>query len=267
MAVPVFLQPAFNYLQTVGVTDVSATITRIISQAVALGWSNPGAGQIQSPANSVGQYINLVFTRVSAQNLQMVFTDSYGRTFTRRCQVPNPMTERLYLNTFGCFFDPGNGEGLWGSIMDLSPELQDCHDQAFVGHGFRTAGDADDSHFDVPGSMQLDSSNPRVYVPQELTVLMPRGGLGSIGNCLYSQASSRMWYPCSYVGPVNGSVQRYRGRTYQALFVSDFEPTQSEIVVPLDQATTGVFKLLAFRTATTLFGSNVFRYRMAVRKS
>ncbi len=266
MAVPPFLQPSFNYLQTVGVTDVATTITRIETQAVALGWTNPGAGHIICPANIFGQYIDLQFNRISATVLEMVFTDSLGRSFTRRAQITSPMTERLYLNTFGFFFDPGNGEGLWGSILDTTPELQDCHDQTFVGHGARAADSTFDNLWSTVGAMQLSSANPRVYTPFVRAGLVPRGGLDNAGNCGYSQTGSRMWYPCAQVGPVSGTTQRYRGRPFQALWVSNFEAAQSEFVVPLDQATTGLFKVLSFISLAT-YGASDSLYKMAVRKA
>lgn len=266
MAVPVFLQPSFNYLQTLGVTDVAASITRAETQAVALGWSNPGAGHIISPPNSVGQFIEIELTRIAATTIEMVFTDSFSRTFTRRCDTPASFTERMYLNTFGFFFDPGNGEGLWGSLLDLSPELQDAHDQAFVGHGSRDAAGSLDSTFSAVGGEILDASNPRAYVPLVKAGLVPRGSLDCQGNCLYSQTGSRMWYPCAYVGEVISTTKRYRGRVFQALWVSDNDPAQSEIVVPLDQASTGLFKLTGFFTLSG-YGQNVARYRMAVRKA
>lgn len=266
MAVPPFLQPSFNYLQTVNVTDVANTITRIVAQAVALGWSNPGAGHVISPANSVGQYIDLQFTKISAVILEMVFTDSLGRTFTRRATMTSPMTERLYLNTFGFFYDPGNGEGLWASILDTTPELQDCHDQTFAGHGSRAADSTFDNLWSTMGAMQLSSANPRVYTPVVRSTLVPRGSLDTAGNCGYSQTGSRMWYPISQVGPVSGTTQRYRGRPFQALLVSNSEAAQSEFVVPLDQATTGLFKVLAFDTLA-FYGASDALYKMAVRKA
>jgi hypothetical protein len=261
VTVPSYLQPNFNYLETPGVVDVAGTITRIIAQAVALGWTNPAPGTVVCVADAAGHSFTLVFTRISATNLEMVYTDSFGRTFTRRCQVPATFVERLYLNTFGLFFDPGNGEGLWGSLMDLTPELPTAHDQWSIGHGFRTAGDADDNTFFTCGAMQLNSASPRVFVPLSITVFFTRGGANMGPNSPYSQAGSRMWFPNIQEGPVSGSTHRVRGRIYQQLFVSTLETAQTEFTVPLDQATTGLFKILAFRQAP-----GTFPYYFAVRK-
>jgi hypothetical protein len=262
MAVPPYLQPSFNFLETPGVVDVATTITRIIAQALALGWTNPAAGTIVSPANAVGQQITLVFTDISPTNLEMVFTDSLGRTFTRRAQTPASFTERLYLNTFGLFWDPGNSEGLWASIMDLSPELQNCHDQWAVGHGTRNSGDAGDGTWATDGAMQLDSATPRVYQPVLRTIFSTRGAGDNVVNVGYSQTGSRMWYPVVQEGPVVATTHRIRGIPYQLLYVSGAETPQTEFVVPLDQATTGLFKVLAFPIEPT-----IVNFRFAVRKA
>lgn len=246
MAIPTYLSPSFNYLETPLVVDVAATITRMVAQAVAVSWTNPGAGHIVSPPNAVGQYIDLQFSRISATNLQMVFTDSLARTFTRRCQVPASFTERLYFNNFGFAFDPGNAEGLWGTILDLSPELQSCHDQWPLGHGSRDVADNADGFFATCGSMQLSSANPRTYQTVLYTTVIASGDLDMTAPNGYSQAGSRMWYPCISEGPVTGSTREIRGRRFQALFVHGSESAQTEIVVPIDEATTGLFKILSW---------------------
>jgi len=260
MAVPTYLQPSFNFLETPGVTDVANTITRIKTRALLLGWTNPVGDTILSPANAVGQTIQLAFSRIGATNLQMVFTDSLGRTFTRRCQTAASFTERLYLNTFGFFFDPGNGECLWASILDLTPDLQDSHDQFATGYGTRTAADAVDVTMSSHAAMQLSSATPRVYTPIAITTWFPRGGLGTTGQ-LYSTSLSRMWYPVVHVGPVVGTTWRLRGRLFQALMVPSSETPQSEITVPLDQGTTGTFKVTSWTSTANAL------YFMALRKA
>jgi hypothetical protein len=262
MTVPNYLAVAFNYLETSGVVDVANTITRMEAQAVALAWTNPGAGHIVSPPNAVGQSIDIQLNRIAATNLEMVFTDSLARTFTRRCQTPATFVERLYFNTFGFAFDPGNAQGLWGTILDLSPELQDCHDQWPLGHGFLTAADANDSTFFTCGSMQLSSANPRVYTPTAQSTIIASGSLDIGVPNGYSQGGSRMWYPCINVGPVTGSIQEIRGRRFQALFVHGNEPAQTEIVVPIDEATTGLFKILSWTPNTGQWNAKI-AYRKA----
>lgn len=246
MTVPNYLAVAFNYLETPGETDVANTITRMEAQAVALSWTNPGAGHIISPPNAVGQFIDIQFNRIAATNLEMVFTDSLARTFTRRCQTGSPFVERLYFNTFGFAFDPGNAEGLWGTILDLSPELQNCHDQWPLGHGSRDVADNPDGFFYTSGSMQLSSGNPRVYTPVAQTTIIAAGSSDMNAPNGYSQGGSRMWYPCINQGPVTGAVLELRGRRFQALFVHGSESSQTEIVVPIDEATTGLFKILSW---------------------
>ncbi len=266
MAAPRYLANLFNYLETLTVTDVANTITRINSQAALLGWTSSGAGNIRTPVNSAGQYIDLTFTRISATNIQMVFLDSLGRTFTRRCQVAASFTERLYFNTQGFGFDPGNGEGLWGSILDLSPELQTAHDQWAAGHGSRTAADVLDNLFKTGGAEQLSSANPRVYAPIVATVMIPRGAFtntGTGGANFTSLAGSRLWYPVIQAGPSTGTTKRVRGRVFQMLYVSGAEAAQTEIVIPLDGSNTGTFKVLAFIET----GQTSFSGKMAMRKA
>lgn len=261
MTVPVYLANAFNFLETASVADVANTITRIQTQALLLGWTNPVAGTIVSPANPVGQQITLAFSKISATNIQMVATDSLGRTITRRCQTPASFTERLYLNTYGFFFDPGNGEGLWWSILDLSPDLQDSHDQWATGHGTRTSGDVVDVTMSAHASCQLNSATPRVYTPVAVTTWVPRGSLDIAGSQKFSQAGSRMWYPLVHTGPSVPTTLRIRGRVYQALLVPNTEAAQSEFTVPLDQATTGLFKVLSWVSTTNS------AFVLAVRKA
>jgi hypothetical protein len=266
MTAPAYLANAFNFLETLTVTDVANTITRMLSQAALVGWTSGGAGNIRTPVNAAGQYIDLTFTRVSATNMQMVFLDSLSRTFTRRTQVPASFTERLYFNTQGFAFDPGNGEGLWGSILDLSPELQTAHDQWAAGFGARTAADALDGLFKTGGAEQLSSATPRVYTAVVASILHPRGGIinsGAAACCFNSKSGSRLWFPVIQQGPVTGTTKRIRGRVFQMLFVSGLEAAQTEFVVPLDGANTGTFKVLSFSSS----GQTSFNGQMAMRKA
>ena len=262
MTIPIYLQPNFNFLETAGVTDVANTITRLKSQALLLGWTNPVGDTIVCPANSVGQQITVAFSRISATNIQMVVTDSLSRTCTRRCQTAATFVERIYFNTFGFFFDPGNSEGLWFSLLDLSPDLQNSHDQFATGHGTRNSSDSADVTMSVMASMQLNSASPRVYTATAITTWMPRGSLDTGSNQKFSQSGSRMWYPLVHVGPTASStVIRIRGRVFQALLVPSTETAQSEFTVPLDQATTGLFKVLSWAASANA------GFVLAVRKA
>jgi len=260
VTVPVYLQPSFNFLETTLVTDVANTIIRMKARAALLGWTNPVGDTIVSPANAVGQQITIALSRIGATNIQMVVTDSQGRSCTRRCQTPASFTERLYFNTYGFFFDPGNGEGLWFSLLDLSPDLQSSHDQFAAGHGTRNNADAVDVTMSVMAAMQLSSATPRVYTAVAAATWVPRGSLDCGGTQKFSQAGSRMWYPLVQAGPSVGTTLRIRGRVYQAILVSNGEAPQSEFTVPLDQATTGLFKVLSW---TNQAGALYF---LAVRK-
>lgn len=265
MAPPTYLANNFNYLETLAVVDVANTITRILTQAQAIGWTSGGAGNIRTAPNSVGNYIDLTFTRIGATNIQLAYTDSLSRSFTRRAQTPASFTERLYFNTMGFVFDPGNGEGLWGSMLDLSPELPNAHDQWATGHGSRTAADVLDNLFKTGGAEQLSSANPRVYVPLAATVVLPRGSEGNSGQGWnpQSQAGGRLWYPVIQEGPTSGVVKRIRGRVFQMLYVSGLEAAQTEIVVPVDGSNTGIFKVLSFVET----GQTNFTGKMAMRKA
>jgi hypothetical protein len=266
MAIPVFLQALFNYLETVGVTDVANTITRIKSQALLLGWTNPSGDTILSPPNTAGQTIQLAFTRIGATNLSMAFTDSLGRTATRRCQPAATFTERIYFTQFSFFFDPGNGEGLWASILDATPDLQNSHDQTFAFHGSRTAADALDALFQTCGAMKLDAATPRAYVANVDSVFVPRfmdtGAVVDRGFQPFTVSGCRLWQPVWQEGISSGSQHRLRGRLIGCLAVSENEPAQTEIVVPLDEANSGLFKVLSFTNA----GTRV-RYKFACRRS
>jgi hypothetical protein len=267
MAVPTYLANNFNFLETSGVTDVSTTITRLVAQAVALVWTNPGAGHVVSPPNAVGQYIDLQFNRIAATNLEMVFTDSLTRTFTRRAQVTAAWTERIYFNTYGMLLDFSNGEGFWATLLDLSPELQNSHDQFATGNGARTSGGVLDSFYSTHGSEQLSSANPRVYALNSANLLVPRGNIQMTappqGMQALTQSGGRLWYPNIQVGPVTAAIWRVRGRVFQMLMVYNSESNQSEITVPIDQATTGVFKI----TSVPIVAGNNFDGKMAMRKA
>lgn len=255
MSVPAFLATSFNFLSTLAVTDVANTITRIGTQLVALGWTSLGGNAYQCPTDSGGHFITLTFTRNSATQLQMQMTDSLSRTITRTTNVPASFTENLYCSTFAFYFDPGNTEGLWASIYDMSPDLQSSHDQFAVMHGFFTSGISDDSTFYHSGGCILDASSPRVYTPTKLVDFITRAGFdGGNYSAHYSQAGSRMWYPCLHAGLNIAGQLRVRGRLQQVLWVSAQEAAGTEISVPLDQSTTGLFKVLGYRVDTNSFG-------------
>jgi hypothetical protein len=267
MTIPSYLNVLFNFTETPGETDVANTITRIQTKAVALGWTNPLAGKVVSPANPVGQQLTLQFNKIAAGNLEMVFTDSFNRTFTRRAQTGGgAFTERLYVSQFSMFIDFSNGEGLWGSILDCAPDPQNSHDQTFAGHGARTSADALDGLFVTSGSMKLDASSPRLYVANADSVFIQRfvntGAVAGRGMTPFSQGGSRYWFPIWQEGISSGTQHRIRGRIINALMVSDSEAAQTELVVPLDESNTGTFKVLAFTNTGTRLQA-----KFAVRKS
>ena len=268
MAAPTYLANNYNFLETAGQTDVANTITRIIAQALAMGWTNPSGNIVKSPPNAVGQFIQLTFARIGATNLEMVLLDSLSRTFTRRAQPAATFVERLYVNTQGMMIDFDNGEGLWASILDLSPELQDAHDQFAIGNGSRTVANTLDSFYQVAGSEQLSSATPRVYtITQFAGLFVPRGDLHSAaspqGIQSLSQPGSRLWYPWIFCGPVVGTTNRIRGRVFQALITDPTLPAQTEVVVPIDGANTATFKVTAMPTGL----AGTFNGKVAWRKA
>lgn len=268
MTIPIYLNSAFNFLETVGETDVANAITRILSQSALVGWTTSGGNTTKSPANSVGQQITFLFTRISASNLQVQFTDSQSRTWTRRAQTGGTYTERLYCNNFGIFWDPSNGEGFWGSILDATPDLQNAHDQTFAGHASRTVADALDGLFVTAGHEQLNAASPRAYVPVGVGAVTYRGNYNAatpeLGGLQYSESLSRLWHPMIFEGISSGAEHRIRGRVFQGLYVGNPESPQSEFSVPLDEANTGLFKILAFTTGSAGLG---FDFHIAVRKA
>lgn len=270
MTVPNWLSGSFNFLETTGVTDVANTITRIVAQATALSgsaaWSNPLSGKIVSSADASGRSITVQFNKISATNLEMVLTDGSGRTFTRRAQFSGSMTERIYANQFGVFIDFSNGEGLWASILDPTPNTLLSHDQWATGHGARTSADALDGNFKAAGAMQLDASSPRVFVAQTMAAVVQCGSRPQTQNFVgYSYSGSRLWYPFIHHGPNTAGDNRVRGRVFQCMLVHASEGDQSEFSVTVDQSTSVLMKILGFPTNGT--GSSKLNCKMAVRKA
>ena len=80
MAVPSYLNTGFRYFERMGVSDVQQIIDDVEDEVMAstgLGdvawapWTNPSAGLYKSPVDAWNRFMDVLFTRVTQQKLEM----------------------------------------------------------------------------------------------------------------------------------------------------------------------------------------------------
>jgi hypothetical protein len=271
MAIPTYLQGNVRYKLDISVTDVQTIIDNVTSEAIALSpaWTNPSAGKIISPEDTDGRKMTIEFSRISATNLQAVFTDGQGRTSTRRAQIAGGGSNiNYYIGQYHMVLDWLNSttpEGMYAMILDLSPELQTAHNKWMVVNTSRTSADSNDSMWTTDSCVTVRSSD--VFATLASKNFSPIGGYqngggSGAGGCLRTIGGSTIWTPILHFADTSSGSYRYRGRFYQCLYTqSEYIGTGLEITVPIDEITTGTFKTL------NMAPTSAHPLRFCVRKS
>ncbi|MGH9461069.1 MAG: hypothetical protein ACRD5D_00545 [Candidatus Polarisedimenticolia bacterium] len=263
MSIPSYLQGNFRYLQITGVDDVQDIMDAVDLEVLALSpaWTDLGSDEYKSPVDADGRFVKVKMTRIDADTLEILTTDPQARAFTRRMDIANPSVVDIYVGQFHLFVDCStNGHGFWAAVLDLAPLPQDVHDEYVVGNAKLDATGADDAQYDTKSVQSLNSDGPpRVFEYVQ--------GLAVFGNNLTtafrSVAGAYRMLPVFVFGEVNPGEFMLRGRLRQTLACHRDLAAGIEKVVPVDEATTGVFRVLALPSGV---GANT-DFKFMVRKA
>lgn len=253
MTLPNYLSGAPGYRNDAAVVDVQTIIDNLTTLVTGLTppWTNPGAGHVVSPVDASSRKMDLVFTRISATSLQVVATDNNGRSLTRRANIAGGGSSvDYYAGQFHLFLDWLNGatpEFLHLALLDESPELQTSHNKWLRIHGNRNSAGADLSNTFAGYSAIVDSS--AAFAEKALAVLYPQAVTRNVNNdgklCTRTHGGANVLYPLIQMGDTVSGQYKILGKVYQVLFCSSVRFADgAEFTVPLDESTTGVFKVL-----------------------
>jgi hypothetical protein len=252
MTVQNYLSGQVSYRNDVGVTDVTTIITNLVALALAASpaWTNPSGNTIVSPADASGRQMTLAFSRISATQLQVIATDGQSRSVTRRANIAGGGSSIFYyLGQFHCVLDwlnGASGEGLHCVMLDETPELQTSHNRWLSVHGIRDGSGSSLGDWFVLYNAIVDSTNAFVekfawLYPQATARAVTHDGLAGFRT----PGGSNILYPVIQMGDSTSGIYKIFGKLYQHLICSATRFSQnSEFTVPLDDSTTGVFKVL-----------------------
>jgi hypothetical protein len=263
MAVPSYLNTGFRYFERVGVSDVQQIIDDVAAEVLAssgLGdvawspWTNPGAGLYKSPVDAWSRFMDVLFTRVTQQKLEMRLRNQGAETImTRRIILSSSYTwtVRIYSGPYHLLIDVYMGgapsQGFSAGILDLSPDPQDCHSLYVYGTGpydtadFNDNTDNADSAFIKAGTSAAGHTN----------CVALYGVVGNGGGFGYRTLSgARVYRTREFWTQQIGATgmygyYHYAGMAYQQLFC----PTAlckegSKQYVPIDTGKLGVFRVI-----------------------
>ena len=258
MTVPVYLNSSFSYVETAPITDVDDIITAFRDEVLngqTPAWTEPDTALFKSPPDGSGRWIDVLLTRIAANNLECRVRDSSGTTIvTGRMQIGTVSIVRIFTGQFHFHIETvgASPEFVRGGIVDLTPEAQSAHSQWAYGYTRRDTADALRSYCYWRSSAMIDNGTPAI---------VERG----LGFCIATaaknlQSASGAWIfgACGVTvkPPGDASNFRYAGRLYQQVVCPDDIPG-SEFVVPIDTNSFGTFKIIGMPA--------VLSQRLAVR--
>lgn len=258
MAVSPFLATTFRFLEVTGVTDVQTIIDNVRTELVTnLGWTEPVANRFKSPVDAAGQFMEVSLLRNAATELEMTVFDTVGRSFSRELQISGTVSVRFLTGSHHFYVENVTGaEYLWANILSLDPEAESAHDQNVVGNGSRSTGGSLGSNNVT--FVNIVNSGSYILAQKVLSFYIPDESLASF-DPPETLNKSRLWIPVFLMSGAATFGGVVMGRCYQMLVVSSTLIVGAEVVVAIDEATTGTFKVLGIPTANS--------YRLAMRKS
>ena len=137
MSIPKFLDPVqipFTFQDNqVKYFDVESGGVGIITDfrflaVTTLGWTEPSSGLFKTPVLTGGTFMDVLLTKISSAILELRVRNHLGTsimTTVRRIQIDttNGSTVRYHVNTYGFYFETSGFEGMYGSMLDASPDL------------------------------------------------------------------------------------------------------------------------------------------------
>lgn len=252
MAIPAHLNCSFDYvaLTANSVDDIIAAFDALVVGG-SLGWTqdSPATALYKSPVDATGRFFDVLLTKITATNLEAQIRDGVGATVcTVRMQIDAGNAVRIFAGAMYFHIEatrtsPAVAEWLRGGMLDLSPEVQNAHDQWCYGDGSRTAGDVFQSQYDCTYLYGKDNG---VYQRMGRMALSATGSAGLISDIpLRSPAGGSIFMAASvYAQPAGETYGYFAGRMYQHLICPVDSTEGYEFKAPIDTGATGWFRVL-----------------------
>jgi hypothetical protein len=272
MAAPAFLGSSYFYFERSNVTDVQTIMDDFEDEVLANSpvWTKPTAATLYvSPVDGDGRFFDVELARIDQYTLSLALRDQNAVTImTRRIVIPsaNGVMVRIYTGQFHFCIDvecySAAPEYFWGGILDLSPESQVAHSQYVWGWGScSTASVHAEGYFEYV--YMFDNAAPASV----RRINQYCCGVAGRYRPQFDLMGYRPFYPLLfYAQPAGGGDYRYAGRAYQQLLVpEDAGQPGAEIVLPVDAAVNGTFRMLSGLVDTEPSATGGKAYRVAIR--
>jgi len=257
----------YSYRSDAAMTDWNTFLTNINTELVTNnGWTTPSANLYKSRVDAGGRWIDLLFTRVSATNLEIRMRDHLGRTvYTRRVQLAaGGTTIEYFTGWYYCVVQSlqATAELLQAYILEPSPDTElMLYNVGILGTAYRTTADANDSQgsqvmmaFGLIDTTQVYSFASRMAPGSSTTA---NTGLNKI-----MVSGSIVTEPIiPDVGTVTASTCKSQGQVFQAWGVDNGRAFGTDLTIKVDTGVTATFRVLSIPVATN--GTT----RMAMRKA
>jgi len=257
----------YSYRSDAAMTDWNTFLTNINTELVTNnGWTNPGTNLYKSRVDAGGRWIDLLFTRISATNLEIRMRDHLGRTvYTRRVQLAGAGTTIEYFTGwFYCVVQSlqATAELIQAYIMEPAPDTElMLYNVGILGTAYRSAADANDSQgakvmdmFGLVDSSQAYGFQARMAPGSSTTA---NSGLNKI--MVSGSIVTEPIIPDTGTGVAGTS--KSQGQVFQAWGVDNGRAFASDLTIKVDTGVTATFRVLSLPVTTN--GTT----RQAMRKS
>lgn len=282
MAIPTYLDTAFRYFERIGVTDVQQIIDDVEDEVLAsagLGsqewspWTNPSANLYRSPVDAWNRHMDVLLTRISQQKMELRLRDqSLDTIMTRRINLSPTLswTVRIYSGPYHLHIDVFQGgilsEGFNCNIIDLSPDMQDCHPIYVCGNGTRDTSDVNNNS-SYPDQLYMKNGTDAASMVARVANYQSQTNGSSIGYRTLSGArvfrTREVWTQQVGASGMFG-YWHHAGICYQQLLCPpQMCREQSRQYVPIDTGIMGVFRVVGGAARWTSSGFGALCVRMA----
>lgn len=255
MAVPAYLASSFSYREDKGVTDVADVIVALrdeLKNQQVPAWTEPVAGTFKSPPDANGRFFEFDIAAASTTRINMVTRNDQGRQINdRTADITAIDTVRYFTGQYHCVIDFVNisvattGEFIGCGVTELSPDsTADIMENTWMFGRRNSAGTLDTAMDTWPEFDMVDNGTVTAF-RRGVVALTANGTSTPIP--LWSHTGRVITIPAGLTSTPKSAPHTNRqpiGRVYQAILVdsNSFGPGD-ELVVPIDDALTGKFKV------------------------
>lgn len=251
MAVPAHLNSSFSFREMLAVTDVADVIVAIRDELLnqqSPAWTEPVSGTFKSPPDANGRFVEFDISASSTTRIAFVVRDDTGAQVIDQT-ADMAAVDRVYIYS-GQFYlqvefmhhGSGAPECFGCGITDISPEATDSQPTNVWAHGRRNNAGTLDAAMDAWSEYAMfdDTTVGKIRRAVNMT------NAANAGLTFRTQSGMQIVFPVNLTrDPRTDPTAEpwFCGRLHQAILVDDFRAAGEEIVVPIDDALTGVFRV------------------------